>query len=363
MRERYLQLIASLLFLPLLAGCQQMQTIRMVKDTPDDIETLLEQNEFDRVRHLTTRHPEIDTTKMQDRIASLESAYESDVLAQVRTLEENRELLNAVELLSEALRRVPHSSQLRELRTTLEARRVHQLKVNERISLMVRAEYLLESQQLYERQVNLQTPGYEQRRVQAQHENEQIMLANQLLEHARYAMQVNELDAAGSCLKLAQKLDATADITPVQAELQAMAKSRQESVRQADNVRTSRIKRKTDREAKDETVKLLATTQQALNDNKLQDAREAFTRIPPSTSQDSEVVAVQNTLDQAVSTRVNNLILAGDAQYRAEQIHEALKTWSEAQALDPDNAELRERTDRANRVLANLEALKRQQQK
>lgn len=363
MPKRHLLMIASLLLLPLLAGCQQMQTIRMVQDTPDDIETLLMQNEYARVRHLTVKNPAIDTIELQARIAGLEASYESDILVQTQKLEESNELLSAVELLSGALLRVPHSTRLREVRTTLETQRVHQLKVNERKSLISRAGYLLDRQQLYAQQVNLQTPNYEQRHEHAQLESERIILSGQLLEHARYALQVEDLDAAGTCLGLALSLDESADTSALKAEFMAMQKTQRESTRQAVNVRNARIKRRTDRDDKDETEKLLVTTQQALNANKLKDARDAFTKIPPSTSQDSEVMAVQTTLDQAVSTRVKQLIINGDAQYRAEKIHEALETWSEALALDPNNNDLRERTDRANRVLANLAELKRQQQK
>ena len=363
MRNRNLPLIASLLLLPMLAGCPQVQTIRIVQDNPGDVEPLLEQHEFARVRALTARHPEIDTIEMQDRIASRESAYEYDILEQARALEQGHELLSAVELLSDALRRLPHGTQLRELRTTLEAKRVHQLKVNERNSLTARAQYLLDRQQLYTQQVNLQAPSFEQRREHARYENERITLSGQLLEHARYALQVKELEAAATCLELAHQLDEATDTASLYAELQAMQKSHKDSVRQAVNVRNARIKRKNDRDEKSETEKLLATTQQALEANKLQDAREAFTKIPPSTSQNSQVIAVQNSLDQAVSKRVKHLIMTGDAQYRAEQISEALQTWHEALALDPGNTELRERTDRANKVLANLEELKRQQQK
>jgi tetratricopeptide (TPR) repeat protein len=363
MLNRHRHLIASLLLLPLLAGCPQVQNIRIAQDTPDDIATLLEQDEFARVRNLTARNPGIDTTELQARITALEAAYENDVAAEARQLEDSDALLSAVELLSEALQRVPHSTQLRELRTAIETQRVHELRVNERNSLTARAEYLLDRQQLYAQQVNLQTPSYEQRREHAEYDNERIVLSGQLLEHARYALQADEPGVAGTCLALAKRLDETADTASLQAELKLMKQSQQETTRQATSVRNARIKRKTDRDDKQETEKLLVTTQQALDANKLQDAREAFTKIPPSTSQDSEVIAVQNTLDQAVSTRVKHLIVTGDAQYRAEKINEALKSWSEALALDPHNTEVRERTDRANKVLANLEELKRQQQK
>jgi hypothetical protein len=363
MRDRPLFLVLTLLVLPLLGGCPQMQGIRITPDSPGDIETLLEQHEYARVRNLATRHPGIDTMELQGRIESLEAAYERDMLVEARALEDDNELLKSVELLSEALRRVPHSTALRELRTRIESRRVHQLMVNERNSLTARAEYLLERQDLYRQQANLQDPGFEARRKHAQYEKESLALSARLLEHARHALDAEELDAAGTCLRLAYRLDGNADIAALEAELAGRQKVQQDSIRKAVNVRKARIKRNTDRREKDETEKLLATTQKALNDNKLHDAREAFTRIPPSTSQDSEVIAVQNSLDQAVSTRVEHLIVTGDAQYRAEKIHEALATWSEALALDPDNVEVRERTDRANKVLANLEALKRQQRK
>lgn len=361
MRNRYLHLFVSMLLL--LSGCPQVQNIRIAQDTPGDIETLLEQHEFARVRYLTASYPDIDTTKLQARIASLESAYEGDVLEQAQALGDDNALLDAVDLLSEALRRVPHSTQLRELRTAFEQQRVHRIRLNERNSLFTRAQYLLDRKRLYAQQLSLQTPGFEERREHTQREHERHTVADRLLEHARYAIQMEELDAAAECLSLARKLDDTPDTAALQAELQTLQKSRQETTRQATSIRKARIKRVTDRAEKHTTEELLTTTQKALDANKLQDAQAAFTKIPSSTSQNSDVIAVQNTLDQAVSTRVRHLIVAGDAQYRAEKIHEALKTWSAALALDPDNVEIRERTDRANKVLANLEELKRRQQK
>ncbi|MEZ5543154.1 MAG: hypothetical protein R3F42_14120 [Pseudomonadota bacterium] len=363
MLKPILRLSAAFLVLPLLGGCPQVQNIRMMPDSPTDMEALLEQNEFARVRNLTTDHPELDTRELQDRIATRESAYADDMLTQARDLADGDELLKAVDLLTGALRRIPHNTELRGLRTALETERLRQLRINERNNLTARAEYLLDHERLYQQQINLQTPSNEQRREHAQFEKESVELANQLLVHARDALADKELVIADTCLTLARQLDGTLDTAAVAAELEGLQKSQQESVRQATTIRNARIKRKTDREDKHATQQLLATTQKALSDNKLRDAREAFTRIPPSTSQDSEVIAVQNSLDQAVSTRIKQLILTGDAQYRAEKIQAALKTWSEALALDPDNIELRERTDRANKVLANLEELKRQQLK
>jgi hypothetical protein len=55
------------------------------------------------------------------------------------------------------------------------------------------------------------------------------------------------------------------------------------------------------------------------------------------------------------------MVARGDSLYRADNVHEALQHWNEALYLDPKNHALQERIDRANKVLARLEELKRQQ--
>ena len=89
----------------------------------------------------------------------------------------------------------------------------------------------------------------------------------------------------------------------------------------------------------------------------------ALASIPSSTSNNSEVLAAQNSVEQVIDVRVRELLIKGDAEYRAEQILPALRSWTEALSLDPDNQELRERIERANKVLTRLESLRRQQQK
>ena len=104
-------------------------------------------------------------------------------------------------------------------------------------------------------------------------------------------------------------------------------------------------------------------TQQALVDDNLQVARAAFVQIPQSAREHEEVVAIHDDLDEAVEGRVSELITAGDVHYRADNVLEAIRTWTEGLSLDPENPELRERVERANRVLARLGELKRQQVK
>ena len=143
--SRLTRLVAAVL-LPAIAGCSQMETIRIGQDRPEDLQPLIQRHDYARARQLTGKYPSLDTVEVQAWITSQESAYEAAVFSDARTLEKNNDLLGAVQLLSGALQKIPHSSLLRELRNTIEQQRVEQLKTNEREQLVSRAPFKLEQQ-------------------------------------------------------------------------------------------------------------------------------------------------------------------------------------------------------------------------
>ena len=339
------------ILVPLLAGCPQVGNIRLIEDAPDDLEMLLEQHEYARARQLTGKYPSIDTQNLQARLTSLELAYTEATMTEARALEANKNLLGAVRLLSDALQKIPHSKRLRKLRNGIERDRVQLLQANERQRLVARGQYILEQQQLYKENVNLNPTSQAQQREYERYQKEAVILAGHLREHARIAMQQHDLAATQSCLELSRALHDDPEASALQTELQVIEQSLKQSRQQK-----ARIRRK-------QTEKLLTETQQAINTNQLQEARAALTRIPPSSGTDEEVMALHDSLEQAVDTRVEQLLTTGDALYRADNISAALKTWTEALSLDPKNTEIRERTVRATKVLARLQELKRQQRK
>jgi len=72
-------------------------------------------------------------------------------------------------------------------------------------------------------------------------------------------------------------------------------------------------------------------------------------------------VAVRTRLNDAIRSRVRELTSKGDRQYRADNVVRAIHSWEGALELDPDNPELTERLERARKVLARLEELKKRQ--
>ncbi|HYQ71067.1 MAG TPA: hypothetical protein VET88_03955 [Gammaproteobacteria bacterium] len=357
-----LRLIPLILFLlTLLSGCTGMDNLRVLQDSPDDIEQLLEQNEYARIRQLTGRYPEIDTPVLQELISVREAAYVEVEITSAREQEARNDLLGAVQGLSVALQRVPHSDELRELRHSLEQERTQQLKRNEREQLIARANYMLEQQALYQQQVNLAPPSLGQRWENSRIEKEAVVLARQLQEHGEYALLQNDLETAETCLQVSLKLNHTSTANEVLSQLQSLRASHQQVEEKKASIKQAKKEKSIQRSQRQQTRELLAETRQALEQNNLQVARAAFIKIPASTSNNREVIVIKDNLREAVDRQVNTLVASGDSLYRADNVLEALQHWNEALSLDPENHALQERIDRANKVLARLEELKRQQ--
>ena len=352
-----------LLLLALLSGCAGMDQLQVLQDSPQDIEQLLEQDEYARIRQLTGRYPEIDTPDLHDLINMREAAYVETVVTEASRLEAENDLLGAVQILSVAMQRVPHSDELRTLRQTLESERVQQLKRNERERLITRANFMLDQQDLYRQQANLERPSLGQRWEISRYERESSVLSGQLLEHGEYALLQNDLTSAETCLHLSLRLNHSVTAEETLSRVQSLRASQQQVVLEKASITQAKKERKIQHSQQQRTEVLLAKTQQALEQNNLQVARAAFVKIPAATSNSSEVIALKDDLNEAVSRHVSGLVAKGDSLYRADNVHEALQHWNEALSLDPENQALQERIDRANRVLARLEELKRQQRR
>jgi hypothetical protein len=374
MKHKLFRLTLALL-LPVMAGCSGMDTILLGQDRPEDLDRLLAQHEYAKVRQLTSKYPSLDTQEVQTRVTREEISYEEKIYSQAQELESGDDLLGAVQLLSAALQKVPHSTSLRELRNTIEPERIKQLQTNEREQLIARANYILDQRQLYDHQTNLESPSLGKRWEHTRNQKEAIKLSEQLLAHGQQALHDGNQEPAKICLQLSQSLHKTPEVDALLADIHTRDEANKQAARQQTRLAQKKAKRrkaqnrkKEQQVQKNKTEVLLAETQQALAEDDLQVARAAFVQIPPSAISDSEVLATevlatQDNLDQAVDVRVKKLMTTGDTQYRADNVLLAVRTWTVALSLDPDNPELRERVERANKVLARLEELKRQQQR
>lgn len=151
-------LLLLVTLLPVLGGCPQVGTIRITEDTPADLDALIADHEYSRARQLTGKYPGLDSAELQTRLQRLEREYESATWTEANRLETADKLHEAVQVLSVALQRIPHSNRLRDQRNDIEQKRVRRLRNNERATLLARGHYVENQLRIFADNSKLEPP-------------------------------------------------------------------------------------------------------------------------------------------------------------------------------------------------------------
>lgn len=361
--RKSVRLLIILALLPLLAGCPRIDTLRAIQDRPEDIETLLRQNEFARIQRLLVRHPSLDTAGIQTVMDAHISIYEDNTLADVRSRESEGDLNAAIKRLDDALYRLPDSTRLTDYKDTLETRRTERLQEIERRQLLSRARHMVELQQLQQQRLQLESPGISHLLLQDLNRQQARAVGSELLACAHDALHQDDLESATTCLQLAGKIN---DGPEVQAALRQLGLSHDGTRQALETTATARPVRQAETGRKHASQpgtrqRLLVQTEQALEKNDLLAARKTFHELQETTGEGGEIDAVKQRLETAIKASVDGLTRAGDRLYRAEKVGAAIESWQHALELDPDNTRIQERLTRARKVLARLEELKNRQ--
>ena len=354
-------LIPALALLLSLSGCAQLDTVRIGQDRPEDLQILMDRHEYARAGQLLDRHPHLDTEARRTQLHESISRYEDGTLNSAQKMAGDDNLVGAIGILDEALLKIPGSTRLQYYREDLDNRRTTRLKEHERQKLMARARFLLDEQQLYHEQLNLDPPSLTERWQNSRNLEEIRQLHDGLLACGLEKLAQEALDPAAECLSLAGEIDKTDEVAAALAQLESERSSKQTIVARQKKITRVKKQRTLKKKQVNKSQELLTATQTALEKDDLVVARETFEKIPKSTRKNENVLKMEAQLTSAISTRVDELLVKGDRQYRADKVTEAIGTWSRAQAIDPDNSEVIERLERANKVLARLEELKSRQ--
>ena len=354
-------LTTILLLLSLLAGCSHIDTFRLGDDRSDDLYTLLENQQYERAEQLLNVYPYLDTPEQREMLHARIAEYEQTTLVEAQALESGNNLYRAIEVLDSALANLSHSTSLNDYRRILENRRDARLRDNQRKKLVSRAEYIVQRQKIYEERLNLESPGLGKRLTHTFYQQVAASLADELLQCGRDSMQEDNLVTADKCLQLARAIDDTPAVQSALASLAEKRVSYRDSQEIEEHIKRVKKEKKLAITRRNKTQELLAMTGQALEANDLLAARNSFSKIPARARKAQAVVDMQARLDQAIDPVVKELLNRGDRQYRADKVDRAISSWSIALELDPDNTGIKERLERANKVLARLEELKSKQ--
>ncbi|MEN8106559.1 MAG: hypothetical protein ABFS22_00970 [Pseudomonadota bacterium] len=355
------KLLTRLLLLSALTGCASLDSVRFGQDRPEDLQTLMGQQEYARAGELLDTYPQLDTPERRQQLQERITAYENTILDAAQAEAGNKNLVGAIGILDDGLQKVPENTRIQFYRGELDSKRTARLQENERQKLMARARFLLDEQKLYNEQLNLDAPTFTERWENSRNQSEVRQLHGELLECGNDKLDMDELDAAEECLRLASDMENTGEISAALTRLESERKS--ERTIEARQARVIKVKQQRTLKKKyiNKTQKLVEKTETALDEDDLVTARVTFNKIPNSTRSTKRVKATATRLNTVIAERVDKLIANGDRQYRADNVTAAIKTWNKAREIDPDNNEINERLERANKVLARLEVLKSKQ--
>lgn len=124
-------------------------------------------------------------------------------------------------------------------------------------------------------------------------------------------------------------------------------------------------KSKTQERAQRETVlkqrirKHLEEATRLYDSGQLTEARRVLKVLLKEDPQNAPAKALLNDVESRLKSYLENLLAAGDRLYREGEIEGAKATWRAALTLDPQDERARDKMERAQRVLDNLENLRR----
>ncbi|MEW8370138.1 MAG: hypothetical protein AB2632_09595 [Candidatus Thiodiazotropha sp.] len=105
--------------------------------------------------------------------------------------------------------------------------------------------------------------------------------------------------------------------------------------------------------------KNLAEARRLIESGQLKDARRALKRVLKESPKNEAAKKMLADVNRTLAKYIDNLLLAGDRLYRDGEIESAKATWRAALTLDPLDQRAREKIQRAQRVLDNLENLRK----
>jgi tetratricopeptide (TPR) repeat protein len=103
----------------------------------------------------------------------------------------------------------------------------------------------------------------------------------------------------------------------------------------------------------------LTEAERLAESSQLRDAKRLLTSILKEDPEHEKAQKMLNSINIQLAGYVENLLTAGDRLYRDGEIEGAKATWRAALSLDPKDTRAREKIMRAQRVLDNLENLRR----
>jgi tetratricopeptide (TPR) repeat protein len=170
-----------------------------------------------------------------------------------------------------------------------------------------------------------------------------------LIECGRISVSRDDLVLAKKCLRQAKIM------RPAAAEL---ASIRSLETRLASKQKEHSLKRQQTAGVQQEATRMKSAFRIHIQRRDFILAREELDQLNTLVPDDEEIDQLEKLYRSELNTEVRNIINTGSVFYRQEKILLARRTWQTALEIDPDNKEVIELIERADRVLNKLEEIR-----
>ena len=302
------------------------------------------------------------------KIKNLAVVYDKRQSEKIKKLYSAGKVHAATQLLATSIANYPDGPGLYFIKQKIEKEQLSYTKNLESQLLIAKGEWLLQSSPLLQELLRVHPDNKTAIQNIEQNEKEIAEIASNLTALGIHAMSARDFDLAD------QRLNMAITLIPTTENLAALA--RLDQIRHKEKIRTRQLNReKEDRkrrlntrklvqmqkkkqeQAAKETTSLVEAVKRALARGQLIDAQAKFEKLKFIAVNSADVISLQRSLDDAVNSKVKGLVIRGGEFYSNGNIKKARDLWLSAQALDPDNTNIKRRIKRANQVLNKLREL------
>jgi len=336
-----------------LSGCAFLDSLD--SNLERQVDVWMKQHEYARVidtlRYIGPSDPHYKSLQRKRQLALAESKrYEQTEIARAMALMEKGEWYEADITLQDAMDKLPSSKALDKTYHDFSAARDLHLQMLYCELSRNRADWLISNRPVQEQLKKTQPDAGKAQRIFSQYASDTKQVYAELLDCGKDAADRNDLPLALRSYKLASKLRVDKELSATLARLQ-QAIDRKQDVSQAGQGRAlSQLGQN-----------LLDKSKQALAAGDLKLAIRHYQKIPDADKQLPPVVAFDADMNRRIHENVRQGIELGRKLYSQGQVEQALAVWKKLRDIDPDNENLLNHIERAERVLDKIKQLRKEQ--
>jgi len=341
--------IILLLSFVILNGCAFVYSFD--KDLDSKIQSWMREHEYskalDALSHVREGHSQYDLLqKRKKEVEQAAARFEKLKLREIEAHIAAEDWQAAESLLNYSMGKLPDSEKLQTAYNDFIKKRGMHLKGLYYQLYINKAEWLVKNKDVQEELARTLPDDRATRKATQQHQQEIETVYQQLLICGIEAINIGDLELAEQCYLLADELRPSKEIqtTIIDIQRKLSAKQKNKPLLLSERGR-----------------KLLEKAKTTLKQGDLKVTLKAYQKIPTKDKKHALVTAFKQDLDVRIKENVAQSIELGRKLYSQGQIEQALAVWNDVRELDPDNEYLISYIERAQRVIENLDKLKKQE--